>query len=212
MKILSHTPVFTTRWLRLFEVAYETVAGKAGKWLMVSREEKPTPHEAKLPDAVVAIGWFNDGSGEKLVVTSEFRIPLACRELGFVAGLIDKKDYAGDVPPAEAARRAAIREFKEETGLDFEPTSVSPPNLYSSAGMTNESVIIVEGRATGTPCKDHLEGVEDIEVDFVPPSEFADLRDAKGRFAGAALSQKIWCYLQGITVHFKHGQDSISVG
>lgn len=121
--------------------------------------------EEKKPDAVVCVGVVRDEDGDQsLVVTSEFRVAIGCREISFPAGIIDESDYRNAQSIQEAVATAARREFKEETGLDFEPTLFSPPNLYSSAGLTNESTSLVFGMATGKVSKEHLEQDEDIDV------------------------------------------------
>jgi ADP-ribose pyrophosphatase len=119
-------------------------------------------HAVKRPDAVIIIAFIKDGTDTKLVLTNEFRPPIGCRELGFPAGLIDTDDY---FHTESAAIVAAKRELFEETGLDnFSAAEVSPNNLYSSAGMTNESCRIVMGCASGTLTTDNVEGNEDIEI------------------------------------------------
>lgn len=149
-------------FLGLHKVEYEH-KGTKRSYFMVTRGEKIIPPEEKKPDAVVIVGIIK-GDPDQLVITKEFRIPLGCEEYGFPAGLIDAKDYGDNRSVQEAAYHAAIREFKEETGLEFIPDSCSPPNLYSSAGMTNESAIIVFGHATGTPSQEFLEPSEEISV------------------------------------------------
>lgn len=124
----------------------------------------PSPEE-KRPDAVVCVGMvLGEDNDQSLVVTSEFRIAIGCREISFPAGIIDEADYRNAQSVQDAVASAARREFKEETGMDFEPTVFSPHNLYSSAGLTNESTCLVFGTATGKVSKEHLEADEDIDV------------------------------------------------
>jgi ADP-ribose pyrophosphatase len=130
------------------------------------------PHSLKLPDAVVIVAMTME-EVPRLVLTHEFRVPIACRELSFPAGLIDKADLSRINP----ACSAACRELKEETGFDLSVTEVSPPNLYSSAGLTNESVTFVFGRAIGQPSTLGNEDGEDIEIKLVTLAELIDLMD-----------------------------------
>ena len=114
--------------------------------------------DADKPDAVVIVPIHcrdTSGVGTRMVVTKEFRAPLGDCEYGFPAGLIDK----GETP-----EQAATRELKEETGYDvFKVLAVSPP-IYSSAGMTDESVILVFVACTGNPTNTGAEAHEDIEI------------------------------------------------
>ena len=150
-------------FISMHEVTYEH-NGRQSPYFMVTRGPCIVPHHEKKSDAVVVCATYEENGEKKLLMASEFRVPIGTRELGFPAGLIDEKDYEGGVDQREAAIRAAIREVKEETGMDLEVTDVSPPNLYSSAGLTDESITYVFGKVTGTVSKAGLEGGEDIEV------------------------------------------------
>ena len=174
-------------FLSLHTVMYENKNGDKRPYFMCTRGDAPSDSKHKLPEAVVILGIKIDGDEPELVMTKEFRVPIGTHELGFPAGLIDPLDYdqIGDslgynpeqdfVTKRNAAFTAAIREFKEETGLTFEPKEMSPPNLYSSAGMTDESVCVVMGIATGTISTEHQEASEDIETITVKQSELNDL-------------------------------------
>ena len=184
--------VFLTLWKRIFDHK-----GKEGTYFMVSRGDKISPHHEKRPDAVVIVATINVEGEDRLVVTNEFRIPLGVRELGFPAGLIDENDYRDNATNAEAARRAAIRELKEETGVDLEVTEVSPSNLYSSAGLTNESVTYVFGKATGVLSQDGLEEDEDIETMLVSRPEVEKLLHSEGDFAHSKSAWPLlWAFVR----------------
>ena len=166
-----------------------SVDGRHRKWWLASRQEKPAIHSDKKPDAVIICAFFDQEGVKKVVLTSEYRIPLGAREIGMPAGLIDE---------GETAEQAAVREFREETGLDLVVSRVSPPNLYSSAGMTNESVQIVFGDAFGEVSKKHMEEDEDIEVIFADMNFVKDLVENKK--PELALSAKAWCLLHGFVM------------
>jgi ADP-ribose pyrophosphatase len=154
------------------------MGGKEFGYFLCTRGEDVSPPEDKKPEAVVIVAVVDDGKEKRLVVTSEARPAIGCRELSFPAGLIDDDDYEDGVTIRDAACKAAIREMKEETGLTFAPTAVSPNNLYSSAGMTDESVIIVFGMAQGTPSDEDLEAGEDIETMLITWAEMVAMMDA----------------------------------
>lgn len=169
MKILDTKPVYKAGkggrvFLTMYERSYEH-NGHEGLYFMVGRGEEIAPLAEKRPDAVVIVAVHSEpNQPNRLVLTSEFRVPVGGRELGFPAGLIEQSDFDAAHDWQNAAKLAAIREVKEETGLIFQPIDASPPNLYSSAGLTNESITLVIGTATGTPCADGCERDEDIEV------------------------------------------------
>jgi ADP-ribose pyrophosphatase len=175
------------------------------KYFFVTRGDVVVPPHKKTPDAVVIIAFVGEGDDMKLVLTDEYRLPIDRREIGTPAGLIDAEDY--DCTPAllcgknpsisNAACRAAVREFKEETGMDFVPCEHSPDNLYSTAGMTDESVFMVIGKASGTPSKEFLEEHEDINTMILGRKEIIELMNRHD----LAFSKHVWPFLWAIK-HF----------
>lgn len=157
--VLHPLPENEALWLRVFSTHWQN-GDNQGRWMFSSRGEPVGPDE-KTPDAVIVVAIYQPEfphaqSGKScLILTSEYRVPIMGREIGFPAGLMES---------GESAETAAKREFKEETGLELEVTYTSPPTLYSSAGCTNESIQIVFGEATGKVSTDGNEGSEDIEV------------------------------------------------
>lgn len=200
MKVLDTKPLFKGQspdgkrtYLSVHERTWEK-DGKCGTYFMVVRGEQIPPPEEKRPDAVICIGVHHDDEGlKRLVLTSEFRVPLNCREVSFPAGIIDPEDFLGASSVEDAAVRAAIREFREETGLIFTASQVSPTNLYSSAGLTNESVIVVMGVAHGQPCTDDNEDGEDIRVMLLTEREIARMVESPD--PSMTFSKVAWPYL-----------------
>jgi ADP-ribose pyrophosphatase len=188
MKIIGTEKLADTKFLKMFQRKFEH-NDKQSNWFFCAREDPPLPHAEKKPNAVVMIAEmshkFEGDTKPKncLVVISEYRIPISAREWGFPAGLIEN---------GEDPEKAAIREFKEETGMDFVPAYTSAPNLYSSAGLTNESTVLVFGTAMGVPSSDNLESLEDIETyiwDWKKLNDFM-IECKQGKHA---ISDKAWC-------------------
>ena len=179
------------KWLKLWQAEY-TQGDRSGKWSFVSR--KPVPKRVGKdtgPDAVVilaTISPFGHTLMDYLVVTSEYRIPIGGYEISLPAGLIDK----GETP-----EQAALRELKEETGLDGEVRWTSP-NLYSSAGMTDESVVMVCIKASGTISTAGCEASECIKPMLLSRPQLLDLMNQRGEFAGQMMSAKLWPLLAGM--------------
>jgi ADP-ribose pyrophosphatase len=200
-KVIGRAQIETPRGPKVLLALHELTVEDGGKqrpYFMVTRGEKIVPPAEKKPDAVIVIGIIDDGKERRLVLTNEYRTPIGGREISFPAGLIDPDDFAkanGDVKAA--AMLAAKREFMEETGLQFTPTEVSPPNLYSSAGMTNEAVSIVFGTATGTPTNVHCEPGEDIETILATKAEMLTIMADPAR----VFSKVCWPFLWGFSKH-----------
>lgn len=131
------------KWLNLFEIAFTDNEGHANSWLMASRRDEPSLTAAvDLPDAVVIVPWHI--KEQKLVLLREFRIILNNWLYALPAGLLDF---------GETVESTARRELFEETGLELkEIRTVSPP-LYSSAGLTDETISLVFALCDGTPAK-----------------------------------------------------------
>jgi len=166
MEIRSADKLTDLKWLNMFDVAYLDAAGRHRSWQMASRTPAPKCITGKfnLPDAVVIVPFHT--AEKKVVVTREYRVPLADYEYGFPAGLVD---------PGETIEQAARRELQEETGLTVTRfLKISPP-VYSSAGMTDESVAMVYVECDGQPSTDGNTGSEVIEVQLVTRTQASQM-------------------------------------
>ncbi len=166
MKIKDSKKLTNLKWLNLFNVSYVDRDGVHKIWQIASRVKEPkcVTRDFAKPDAVVMVPFHK--SKKKMVITKEYRVPLADYEYGFPAGLVDE---------GETVQEAARRELKEETGLEITRFIKIGPSIYSSAGMTDESVSMVYIECDGVPSNHRNEGSEDIQVIFVSREETSQL-------------------------------------
>ncbi len=162
MKITTARKITDSLHLNLFEIGYTNTRDEESLWTIASRASQPKCMTGRYdpPDAVVIVPFHK--KLEKLVIIKEFRVPLGGLQYGFPAGLVD---------PGETTDQAVKRELKEETGLDLLTILKTSPPVYSSSGMTDESVSMVYVECNGTPCADANEASELIETIFVTPDE-----------------------------------------
>ena len=146
------------RFLNLYKLHAENKEGKSLEYLVASRAKqvddlKAINHEEK-PDAVAMVGITEDC---KVVLIKQYRYAIGDYLYELPAGLVDNR---------EDIYETAIREMKEETGLDFAPmeTAFSNRAFYSSAGMTDESCSIICGEVSGSVSTDKNESTEEIEI------------------------------------------------
>ena len=166
MKIRNAAKLTDLQWLNMFEVAYVDQDGRNRSWQIASRSKAPKCITGKfnMPDAVVIVPFHT--AENKLVVTKEYRVPLADYEYGFPAGLID---------PGETIEQTTRRELQEETGLFVTRfIKISPP-LYSSAGMTDESVAMVYVECDGQPSTAANTSSELIEIKLVTQTQASQI-------------------------------------
>ena len=156
----------------------------------MSRQNAPKALSGNLdrPDAVVVVPYH--AGKEKLVLISEFRVALGCFQYGFPAGLIDK---------GENVVEAGVRELREETGLIAMRILMEGPPVYSSSGMTDESISMIYVVCDGEPSNALNESSEDIQTLFVSPGEAATLI-AKRELR---FDVKTWLVLSMFAVHGK---------
>ena len=146
------------RHLNLFRADYRDQKGVTKGWIYASRQDAPKVEtlDWERPDAVVIVPWHT--GRRELVVIREYRVVLGGYQLGFPAGLMD---------PGETVAQTAHRELREETGLTLTRVIRCSPPVYSSSGMTDESVSLVYAECDGEPTDEANESSEDIEVLFV---------------------------------------------
>jgi ADP-ribose pyrophosphatase len=155
------TQITHNRFLNYYELSTVNRTGGRGTYYMASRAKDVSGLDlttgGNRPDGVVIFSL----AGEKkdhVVLVRQFRYPIADYVYELPAGLIEN---------GENHREAAIREMKEETGLEFRPLDVDPMYerpFYNSVGMTDESCNLVYGYCEGTVSREGLEETEELDV------------------------------------------------
>jgi ADP-ribose pyrophosphatase len=179
MKVSLPSQITNIPWLNLFNVNWEA-NGKKGEWVFASRKKNPQVGTAPpVADAVIVVPIHINKKGERhLVVLREFRIPLGDSEFGFPAGLAN---------PKESYEDCAIRELKEETGLTVTKVLKVSPAVYSSTGLSDESVSMVFVECEGEESGEGREATEEITVFFMDLQQIADLCNSQEK-----QSCKLW--------------------
>ncbi|MBF0467979.1 MAG: NUDIX hydrolase [Desulfamplus sp.] len=198
MNIIETKKMTDFNHLNLFSIKYQDRIGNPKSWIFASRSEIPdvmnadkklneielnetnidktkntanqAPHAMnQKPHAVVLVPFHQEY--QKLVIIKEFRVPLGDYQYGFPAGLMDK---------GEQIEETAARELREETGLDITSVIRTSPVIYSSSGMTDESIALVYVNCTGTPSVKWNEDSEDITVLMVSSKDAQELVSTPG--------------------------------
>src|SRR3712207_3022903 len=167
-RILKIESKYESKFLNVFEVFYKNKLNQEKKWFVASRKNKEDYYsllnndKEYLPDAVLIVGLSRDR--DKLVLTREYRVPINDYIYSLPAGLIDK---------GEDLYQSAIREMKEETGLDLVEIDekLTVENAFASVGMSDESIAIVYGTVVGDMSSQYQEDSEEIETLFVTKDE-----------------------------------------
>jgi len=162
MKITGSKKLTHTRWINLFDISYTDMTGQDRNWQVVSRKNRPKCISGgfDIPDAVLMIPFHT--VLQKLVVLREYRVSLAGFQYEFPAGLVDS---------GESIQEASRRELMEETGLNLTRITGTSPPLYNTAGLADESVVLVHCECDGIVSTADNQGSEFIEVHLLTPED-----------------------------------------
>lgn len=192
MKIVNIEKIKSVRHLNLFRADYHDRLGQLCHWHFVSRQEQPKWVQGNIERADAAVIVPIHMPSGKLVVIREFRVPLNDYHYGLPAGLIDV---------GESTEQAAARELMEETGLRVSVVLGSSPAVFSTAGIADESIIMVYVQCEGQPSNGGNESSEDIEVCMLSPEEARRLCTADL----ALFDAKAWLVTSEFARHGKLG-------
>ncbi len=186
MKIESITKTTDYPYLNLFAVSYSDTNGRNKTWHFASRNDPPKCGSGHFdrPDAVVMVPYHTEKN--KLVIIREFRVPLADYQYGFPAGLVDD---------GETVEMSVHRELREETGLSVTRIHRISPPVYSSSGMTDESISMVYVACEGEMSNQWNADSEDITPLLVSPDEAGRLCADKN----AKIDVKTWLVLSAFS-------------
>lgn len=156
--------------LNMFEICYEDRQGKQSTWHVASRNDelRCVTKQFDVPDAVVVVPYHVETN--TLVIIREFRVPLGDYQYGLPAGLVDQ---------GEAIEETTVRELYEETGLAVTRIIKISPPIYSSSGLTDESICLAYVECAGKPSKIGNTSSEDIQTLRVSQNEALDLCNEK---------------------------------
>lgn len=161
-KMRSIRQVTDNTHLNFFEMEVEDRKGHVFPYYMASRAKdaaglKMNAFGPDRPDGVVMFGLYGE-KRDRVVLVRQYRYPLGGYIYEFPAGLVE----AG-----EDLHQAAVREMKEETGLEFsieKPDPMYEKPFYTTIGMTDECCSMVFGQAHGRVSREGLEDSEELEV------------------------------------------------
>lgn len=141
MKYQGIRKIHEGKFITRYDVDYVTEEGRPKTYEIISRNRDLRTLEElqnKAPDSVILI--LTDESGERMLVSREYRMAIAQWIYNFPAGLID---------PGETPEQSAKRELWEETGLTLTRIDDVLDNSYNAVGFANERSICVFGTAAG---------------------------------------------------------------
>ena len=160
-KIKKIEQVTKNPFVNLYNLEVEHKNGREGKYYVASRakniEELEISRQQQSPDGVIIYSLYGE-KRDKVVLIRQYRYPINNYIYEFPAGLVE---------PGEDYHKAAVREMKEETGLNLHPIKVDTiyeKPYYTTIGMTDECCGTVYGYCDGEISADLMEDSEEIEV------------------------------------------------
>jgi len=166
VKIIKTEKLTDYDHLNMFKIEYLDRNSNQKFWFIASRNSEPkcVTKRFSVPDGVIIVPFHLEKN--KLVVIREYRVAVGDYKYGFPAGLVDE---------GETAQEAAKRELKEETGLILKQILKISPPVFSSTGMTDETISMIYVECEGEFSSRGNSSAEDIQAFFVSPEEAAEL-------------------------------------
>ena len=160
-KILHVDKQTENKFLNMYDMTALNREGGVFHYYFASRAEgknmKWMTHE-NHPEGIMIYAVLKEDPS-KIVLVRQYRYPINDFIYEMPAGLADQD---------EDAKVTAMREFREETGMDLEIYEGGEDFLrnpfYTTIGLTDESVSVLYGYAKGLPSREFQETTEDIEV------------------------------------------------
>lgn len=145
------------KYLKAYAIDYKTKSGREAVWEIASRGSEDRLKQEIFKGEVYTDGAVIFASNKErshVVLLKEFRVSSGHYLYMLPAGLSEEN---------EAIEAAAVREFKEETGLELEVSYADKPR-YVSVGIVNERVTVVYGYYSGKISVRNLTDEEDADV------------------------------------------------
>lgn len=147
--------------LNLYQLDAVNKVGKEFPYFVASRAKEIENLKIKTknnkPDGVIIYSVCGEHH-DKVVLVRQYRYSLDGYIYEFPAGLVEED---------EDFKEAAVRELKEETGLDLQPIETDPmyeKPYFTTIGMTDECCATVYGYASGEVSKKGQEDSEEMEI------------------------------------------------
>ena len=149
------------RFLNMYNIKATSVHQTPVNYYLASRAEETSGLKLvtgeNRADGVAIYSLYGE-KHDRVVLIRQYRYTIGDYIYEFPAGLVE---------PDESFTQGAVREMKEETGLDFTPIQaddIYTRPYFTTIGLTDESCATVYGYASGTVSSQGEEASEEIEV------------------------------------------------